>query len=72
MDCCAGDRVIWGTIMSEYHNIEYVGFDLKKGKRKAFRIDSARILENPSCYDIVDIDTYGEPWQHYFNLLKKQ
>lgn len=70
MDCCAVDRVIWSILMSEFQNVEYVGFDVKSEKRKAFRIDSTRILEQPSNYDVVDIDTYGEPWQHYFNLLK--
>lgn len=70
MDCCAGDRVIWSNLMTEFPNVEYVGFDVKPDKSKTFKIDSSRILEQPSSYDVVDIDTYGEPWQHYFNLLK--
>lgn len=70
MDCCAGDRVIWRNLTAEFSNVEYVGFDVKCGKPKTFKIDSSRILEKPSFYDVVDIDTYGEPWAHYFNLLK--
>lgn len=70
MDCCAGDRVIWSNLMVEFPNVEYVGFDVKPDKSKTFKIDSSRILEQPSSYDVVDIDTYGEPWGHYFNLLK--
>lgn len=68
-DCCAGDKVVWGNLLCDFPKLNYVGFDVKH-KRYAFRIDSARILDLPCSFDVVDIDTYGEPWKHYFNMLK--
>lgn len=69
MDCCAGDSTIWNILRKEYNIGNYWGLD-KKHIRGRHRIDSARVLEIPGwSADIIDIDTYGSPWRHYFAML---
>ena len=67
-DTCCGEQVIWKTLRKEYAGIEYFGADRVKTKLK---LDSARLCENAAYakYDVIDIDTYGSPWKHFFNLL---
>ena len=68
-DACAGDQVIWTTLRKgRTEPIEYFGADRVKTKLK---LDSAKLCAHPAYaqYDIIDIDTYGSPWTHFFNLL---
>jgi hypothetical protein len=67
-DACCGEQVIWKTLRKEYAGVEYFGADRVKTKLK---VDSARLCEDPAfaAYDVIDIDTYGSPWKHFFNLL---
>lgn len=65
IDCCQGDGLIWGILREKFPHLRYIGFDLKP-KSGRLKIDSARMLAvAPLQYDIIDIDTYGEPWRHY-------
>ena len=66
-DACCGDQKIWSTLRRDY-KVSYFGADWKKTK---LRVNSARLCEDPAYaqFDIVDIDTYGSPWAHFFNLL---
>ncbi len=69
MDCCQGSGELWKNLRKEYI-CNYVGYDVKP-KKGRIKIDSRRMLDVPGLqYDIVDIDTYGEPWDHYFRLVK--
>lgn len=69
-DCCQGSMRLWSEILKEYPNIKYFGVD-KKPKPGRHKVDSSRILEIENLsWDIVDIDTYGDPWKHYINLCK--
>jgi hypothetical protein len=49
--------------------VTYWGVD-RLPQRGRLKIDSSRLLLAQSLpYDVVDVDTYGSPWQHWKNLL---
>jgi hypothetical protein len=68
LDCCQAGGVLWSTLRDEY-DVTYWGVD-RVAKRGRLAVDSARLLTSPGLpYDVIDIDTYGSPWQHWKNLL---
>lgn len=70
LDCCQATGRLWLELRKEFKLLEYWGVDLapKKGRLK---IDSVRILDQPGWrQSVVDIDTYGSPWRHWFALLR--
>jgi len=71
LDCCQGAGTLWKTLKPEYPTIAtYWGLD-KKPKKGRLMFDSARILESGQWHaDVIDVDTYGSPWTHWFHLLK--
>lgn len=69
LDCCQGSKKIWGTLLAEYPT-RYLGVDVKE-KKGRLKIESQRILGQPGWYyDVIDIDTYGSPWEHWENALR--
>jgi len=67
-DCCQGEGVIWKTLRRKFQ-VQYWGVDLKSKPGRP-RVDSVRILKLPGFHaDIIDIDTYGSPWKHWFAFL---
>lgn len=71
MDCCQGSKQIWGTLEHEYVLASYWGIDLKKKRgRMMIRGGSQRLLSTPGwTQNVIDIDTYGSPWEHWLALL---
>lgn len=68
MDCCQGDGVIWRHLRPRV--LHYWGMDLKP-KKGRLAIDSAKVLAQPGwTQNVVDIDTYGAPWSHWFGVLR--
>lgn len=67
MDCCAGSGQIWGELRNEYE-CRYWGIDVKR-KNGRLKAQSERILEAGATADVIDVDTYGSPWKHWFALL---
>jgi hypothetical protein len=68
-DCCQGEKLLWSILEREYVLDSYFGVDLKL-KKGRLKIDSSRILEQKGFdFDVVDVDTYGEPWKHFLNML---
>ena len=71
MDCCAGTRQIWGRLEKEFPIKRYVGFDKKRVGAWQVRVDSVRWLRDVGlCGNVIDVDTYGEPWRHYAAILE--
>ena len=69
-DCCQGGRCIWNTLDREFEVAKYFGVDLKP-KKGRLRVDSVRVLMNPGWdFNVIDVDTYGEPWKHWEQILK--
>jgi len=73
LDCCCGSRALWDVLAKE-HEVRYLGIDKKATGREHLRMDSIRFLEasGPLAFDVVDVDTYGEPWAHWFALLARE
>lgn len=70
LDCCQASGRLWGVLRHEFDINSYWGVDLnpKKGRLK---IDSVRILDQPGVtQNVIDIDTYGSPFKHWFALLR--
>jgi hypothetical protein len=68
LDCCAGDGYLWRSVSGLFGGeVERLAFDLKAGKGR-YRLDSRRFLStgNLSRFDVIDIDTYGSPYEHLF------
>ena len=69
-NCCQGGGVMWNTIRKTHPVKSYWGVDLKE-KKGRLKIDSIRILQQGLAQSVIDIDTYGSPWKHWFALLSK-
>lgn len=67
-DCCQGSAVMWTTLRKEFSVENYWGVDLKP-KKGRLKIDSVRILSQGISENVIDVDTYGEPWKHWLALL---
>lgn len=67
-DCCQGEGVIWGVLRQEFTVSRYWGVDVKP-KTGRLKIDSIRVLKQGVPGNVIDIDTYGPPWRHWFALL---
>jgi hypothetical protein len=68
-DCCQAGGAIWGHLRREFAIASYWGVDVKP-KKGRLRIDSARVLGQPGwAENVIDIDTYGSPWAHWFHVL---
>jgi hypothetical protein len=69
-DCCQGSAVMWTQLQKEFAVANYWGVDLKP-KKGRLKIDSVRILQQPGwSFDVIDVDTYGEPWKHWLQIVK--
>lgn len=70
LDCCQGSMLLWGTLRNEIQVSSYLGVDLKP-KPGRLKVDSLRILKQENWdFDVIDVDTYGEPWNHYEAICK--
>jgi hypothetical protein len=69
LDCFQGEGVMWNKLRCEFPIAGYWGVDVKP-KKGRLKIDSARILNQPGwTQNVVDLDAYGSPWQHFLNLI---
>jgi hypothetical protein len=69
LDCCQAGGVMWTTLRRTHPVTSYWGVDMKP-KKGRLQIDSVRILQQPGLsQNIIDIDTYGSPWKHWFAVL---
>lgn len=69
LDCCQGEGVLWNILRKEFIVPSYFPVDVKRRKGR-LPIDSVRLVSLPGAsFDVVDIDTYGSPWKHWFALL---
>jgi hypothetical protein len=70
IDCCAGQGVIWSELRKQYP-CQYIGLDKKKVGHGVVRIAAERWLSQTEwSADVIDIDTYGEPWIIYESALE--
>lgn len=69
-DCCQGGGVMWTALRRTHPVTSYWGVDVKP-KKGRLKIDSVRVLQQGVSHDVIDIDTYGSPWKHWFAMLPK-
>lgn len=70
LDCCQGSGVLWKALLKEFPVEQYWGLD-KKRRKGRLTIDSVRVLESGKwAADVLDVDTYGSPWSHWFHALR--
>jgi hypothetical protein len=70
-DCYSGQEVIWGTLAKEFSVGDYLALDVKE-KKGRLKLDSLRYLQNQEWrHDVVDLDAYGSPWRHLFEVIKR-
>jgi hypothetical protein len=70
-DACCGEGVVWSQLRGEFPRLRYWGVD-KKRRPGRLAIDSIRILSQPGWdFDVVDVDTYGSPWEHWLAILPR-
>lgn len=68
-DCCQGSGLLWNQLREEFPVASYWGVDLKP-KPGRLKVDSVRVLQQPGlAANVIDVDTYGEPWKHWKALL---
>jgi hypothetical protein len=70
MDCCQGEGRIWTALRQEFSLDSYWGIDTKP-KAGRLLVDSSRVLSQPGWREnVIDIDTYGEPWRHWLGVCR--
>jgi hypothetical protein len=72
LDCFSGEsEAIWTELRKEFEVSEYLAIDIKR-KPGRIAMDSLRLLQGQTWHhDVVDLDAYGSPWEHYLEVLKK-
>ena len=67
-DACQGDAMLWTQLRQEF-DIRYWGVDVKRSKGR-LAVRSERVLAQAGWdFDVIDVDTYGQPWTHWLALL---
>jgi hypothetical protein len=70
LDCCQGGGLLWKQLEKEFPLDSYLGLDLKP-KKGRLKLDSIRFLDQAGwTQNVIDVDTYGSPWKHWFALLR--
>jgi hypothetical protein len=69
VDCCQGEGLVWQEVRKREPVASYWGMDIKFIQGRVHG-DSVKFLSRSNWKeDVIDIDTYGEPWDHWFALL---
>lgn len=69
-DCFQGSGKVWAQLIVQYGVKKYLGLDVKK-QRGRLAIDSAQYLKSEGwSHNVIDLDSYGSPWKHYFAALQ--
>jgi hypothetical protein len=71
VDCFSGkSEAIWTILRKEVDVAEYLALDIKR-KKGRLAIDSLKFLRGQKwMHNIVDLDAYGSPWEHWGEVLK--
>lgn len=67
-DCCQGAGLIWKKIRQDLEVKSYWGVDLKVRKGRV-AMNSVEVLRRKLTDNVIDVDTYGEPWEHWLTML---
>lgn len=67
-DACQGDGEVWAAVRKDFEVTHYWGGD-KARKAGRLNIDSVALLAQGVADNVIDVDTYGSPWDHWLSLL---
>lgn len=67
-DACQGAGLVWKEIRSRIDVKSYWGVDLKPASGR-ITMNSLDVLSKPIKDNVIDVDTYGEPWEHWLKML---
>lgn len=67
-DACQGAGLIWSEIRGQFAVKSYWGVDLKVRKGRV-AMNSVEVLRRKIKDNVIDVDTYGEPWEHWLAML---
>ena len=73
LDCCAGAGVIWDEMRKRWPVVSYAAIDVKPRRAGTVRVDSVDVLRQWRIdqFNVIDVDTYGEPWAHWSVLAPR-
>jgi len=73
IDCCAATGQLWRQLKKQYIIKKYVAFDIKPQMPGSIKMDSRDALRwmDTTPYNVIDIDTYGEPWAHLMAITSR-
>jgi len=61
---------MWNELRRTHPVASYWGLDVKP-KKGRMKIDSLRVVAQDGLdQDVIDVDTYGSPWKHWFAILR--
>jgi hypothetical protein len=69
LDCCQGSGMIWNKLREEYPIEQYWGLDVKPKKGRLTLASERLLAQTGWSYNVIDIDTYGSPWNHWEAML---
>jgi len=71
LNCCAAKNKVWRSL-DEFYNTSIIHLDLNPQFDGVIKCDANDYVQNNdlSKFDIIDIDTYGSPWDIFFNSIK--
>ena len=68
-DCCQADARLWTEIRKTHAVSSYWGVDLRQ-KKGRLTLDSVDVLRRSGWTEnVIDIDTYGSPWNHFVQVV---
>lgn len=67
-DCCQGAGLVWKNVKESVELKSYWGVDLKPRSGK-ISMNSLEVLGRKLRDNVIDVDTYGEPWEHWLKML---
>lgn len=71
-DCFSGSEALWSQLRREFPVADYLALDVKP-KHARLKLDSLRYLQAQDWeHDVIDLDAYGSPWRHYFEVLRRR
>ena len=74
LDLYAGEGKIWGELRSEFPTAEYMPCDIRPRMPGTVKANVTPLFVEAVAsaqYNVVDIDTYGEPWATWTGIAKR-
>ena len=74
LDLFAGEGWIWKRLRRSLEISTYTPVDIRPRQPGTIRMDvtgRSVVAFNPDCFNVIDIDTYGDPWEIWDALRRR-